>query len=256
MRRARGWWPVGVDAVLDAVYPPRCAGCRAWGKPLFCESCRGKIRPIVAPFCACCGIPFDPLARSADICADCRANRYHKTPPFVLLRSVYLFDGPVRDAMHRFKYQEKTALAAPFAALLGGYLRDPPAPLPAIPVDDLSLIVPVPLHPWRRYRRGYNQSLLLARALSEALSIPVAEALSRTRYTSSQVGLSRGDRADNVRGAFRVEPKALRRSQPNSGPVLLVDDVCTTSATLRECATVLRASGVPAVYAITLARQL
>ena len=251
-----GWWRAGLETALDAIYPPRCAGCRAWGKPLFCDACRGAIQPLVPPFCARCGIPFDPLALAADICADCRSNRYHREPPFGLLRSVYIFDGPMRDAMHRFKYQEKTALDEPFAALLADYLRQPPAAYPAIPLDAIALVCPVPLHPWRRYRRGYNQSLLLSRALGRDLGLPAAEILKRTRYTSTQVGLSRVSRATNVRGAFGVQKDKLERINPQMGAVLLVDDVCTTSATLRECAVVLKAAGVPEVYAVTLARQL
>jgi ComF family protein len=245
---------------LDAVFPPRCAGCGLWSEPVFCPACRASLRPIVAPLCVCCGYPFDPLARSAAVCAECHHNRYHLSPSFEALRSVYTFEGPLRQAVHRFKYQDKRALAAPLGALLRDFLVEQPAPgstrVPRLPHHRLALITSVPLHPWRRYRRGYNQSELLARELGKALRVPVGSVLRRIRHTVPQVELAAQQRAKNVRNAFAADVAALRASNPRNGPVLVLDDVCTTGSTLRECARVLKAAGAAEVYALTLARQL
>jgi len=242
--------------ILDAVFPPRCAGCQTWSKEVFCPACHAALRPIVAPICAVCGVPFDPLAHSASTCADCRANRYHGSPPFVALRSAYVFEGAIRDAAHRLKYRDKVALAAPLAGLLQEFLERQPAAAPPIPLGDLALLTPVPLHSWRRYRRGYNQSALLAAHLGKRIAVLNGEVLRRTRHTSPQVELSARQRAENVKGAFSVDEAALEKWNPHGGPVLLIDDVCTTGSTLRECAAVLKGAGVSEVYALTLARQL
>jgi ComF family protein len=209
------------------------------------------LQPIVAPFCVRCGIPFDPLAHSANECADCRSNRYHGAPPFDALRSAFTFTGAMRPAVHRLKYNGKTALAVPLAVVLNELLQNN-----ALPNNDLKLICPVPLHPWRRWRRGYNQSALLAANLSRFCGVPYGEVLYRTRRTPPQVGLNEKQRLANVKDAFAVQQRALQLLNPTQGAVLLIDDVCTTGATIAECARILRKAGITQVYALTLARQL
>jgi ComF family protein len=240
--------------LLDAVFPPRCAGCRTWSEALFCASCRASLCPIAAPFCLRCGIPFDAQLHTSAECAACRANRYHAAPPFETLRSVFAFEGALRHAVHRFKYEDKTALAAPLAVLLHDFLLQSSTQERHIPTEGLRAVVPVPLHTWRRYRRGYNQSELLARELSRLLAVPMIDALTRVRHTTPQVELRKKQRLDNVRGAFALKEAA--RCRERTGAVLLIDDVCTTGATLGECARVLESAGFAPVYALTLARQL
>lgn len=245
------WLEIVERVALDAVFPPRCAGCGDFCAALFCPDCRATLRLIVAPFCGRCGFPFDPLAHAAVECAACRANRYHVAPPFAALRSVFTFEGALRPAVHSLKYKGKIVRAAPLAALLHEFLQSQTA-IPA----DLALVAPVPLHPLRRWRRGYNQSELLARELAKTLGVPDGEVLRRTRRTPPQVGLSAKARRENVRDAFAADERALERLNPSRGPVLLIDDVCTTGATIAECARALRVAGVAEIYALTLARQL
>lgn len=248
------------NAAVDVVFPRRCAGCQIWSQELFCPACYHEAQPIITPFCIVCGKPFDTLAYSAAECAECRPSRTHGAPPFRALRAAYAFEGPMREAIHRFKYHGKTALAAPLAHLLHEYLRPPARQrFPqdcGLPCDEFIALIPVPLHPWRRYRRGFNQSALLAGKLAQLLHIPTVEALRRTRYTTPQVGLSAKDRVDNVKGAFAINKAIVARLKAQGGPVLLVDDVCTTSSTLRECAAVLKQGGIGEVYGLTLARQV
>jgi len=247
--------------ILDAIFPPRCAGCRTWSRDLFCSACQVALKAITEPFCDVCGKPFDPLAHNAPLCAGCRRERRHPAPPFRALRSLYFFDGPIRQAIYRFKYQGKTAQAEPLAALLYAYLSRPDEGAPRIPIERVSLIVPVPLHAWRQYRRGYNQSALLANELAKqitaaGLSRPtVPEVLRRIRNTPPQVGLRAKERAANLHGAIVVDEAMLNRVTPGQDAVLLIDDVCTTQATIYECARVLVRAGWREVYAMTLARQ-
>jgi ComF family protein len=171
------------------------------------------------------------------LCGNCRA----RLPAFDVAWAAYRFEGPLRTAIHRFKYGGERALGEP----LGALLADAAAGLRI----EADLIVPAPLHATRRRERGYNQSELLARVVARRLGLPLGLALARQRPTPPQVGLSAAERRANVAGAFawRGESLADRR-------VLLIDDVCTTGATLDACARALRPHGPASIAAVTLAR--
>lgn len=152
-----------------------------------------------------------------------------------------LLDEAAERAIHRMKYDDARYLAPFFANLIE---------LP--PHWRAEVVVPVPLHKKKLRRRGYNQSALIARALAQRLGLPVAEnLLSRVRDTDSQTRLHAAERAQNVADAFAASKEAVGRR------ILLVDDVCTTGATLCACAAALRRAGAKEVYAATaLARAL
>lgn len=182
-------------------------------------------------------------------------------------RAIFLFDGALREAMHRFKYEGKTVLAASLSQLMLEQLGASPENFDAstralfganASRENAPILVPVPLHSWRKWRRGYNQSELLARELSRLTNAPSLSLLRRTRFTTTQTELSREERLQNVEGAFALNEKAARvlalRKTPFS--FVLIDDVYTTGATLEECARVLRLSFPTAtVRAVTLAYQ-
>jgi ComF family protein len=160
------------------------------------------------------------------------------------VRSVLLFEGPSRTAIHWLKYRHARGLAEPLGRLMADYWKENGRPV--------DTIVPVPLHPFRLWRRGYNQAALLACELGQRLDLPVDEgALRRIRATAPQMQLDAADRHHNVRGAFRCPDGRVRGRH-----VLLVDDVCTTALTLAACADALRAEGPETVWALTLARAL
>ncbi len=157
-----------------------------------------------------------------------------------------LFEDPLRQAVHALKYDDEIQLGPS----LGRYLRavTAEAPWPAI-MEGLNGVVPVPLHRERLLERGYNQASFLADALALESTTPVlARAIERFQATRSQIGLSPSERTENVKGKFKADPGLV------AGKVLLlVDDVFTTGATMRECASVLRDAGAEAVYGIALA---
>ncbi len=158
------------------------------------------------------------------------------------IRSVYFFDGPAREAIHRLKYDGLTALAAPLAEAMADAWRESPWPADAV--------VPVPLHGRRQGERGFNQSALLAREFARQTGLPFDEAVvTRQRPTRPQVELDATARKENVRGAFATTGRTLEGKA-----VLLIDDVCTTGATLEACAAALYEAGARQVYALTLAR--
>jgi ComF family protein len=157
------------------------------------------------------------------------------------LRSWAYFEGPLRAALHRFKYKRDIILADTLGALLAARLG---GSLPA------GLVVPVPLSVERLRQRGYNQAELLARTCAELCGLPWdPRAASRRRDTVSQVGLSARQRRANVDGAFAAD-----RRRVSGQRVILVDDVCTTGATLAACAVSLLEAGAQAVWGLTLAR--
>jgi ComF family protein len=157
---------------------------------------------------------------------------------------VGIYEGALREIVHAFKYDGRRSLASP----LGALMRDAGGEL----VDGASCVVPVPLHPWRRLHRGFNQ----AADLAATLPLPVVHALWRQHATSSQTGLTALARRRNVRGAFRLSPLLTRRviqSMLVDRAIVLVDDVRTTGATLDACAHVLKDAGAAEVRALTVA---
>ena len=234
--------------ILDFILPTSCAYCnspvRDSGIPFFCASCWADFSSIDGPVCPRCGNPFESpetLLHSPDHpCLACR-----KTPPtFDQALSIGYFEGPLREAVHQFKYRPCRALGRPLALWMAGNIR---------PVSEIDCIIPVPLHISRLRQRGFNQALILAHALSRIFFLPLSfDNLMRVRPTRPQVELSGAERIRNVAGAFALRgPDELR-----DGDVLLVDDVFTTGATMNECAMVLKDAGASRVTALTIARAV
>lgn len=215
------------------LFPPRCVSCRELGS-LLCAKCREKFELVEPPLCPHCGRPRS----NGRLCPLCQRD------PLQIdgVRSVAYFDGTLREAIHHFKYYNRQALAIPLGKLMGNYWEK--SPLPA------EIIVPVPLHPHRLRERGYNQAALLARELGQSTGLPVAEnGLVRMRATRPQVELNAQERKENVSDAFHCSSMELKGKR-----VLLIDDVCTTGATLEACSIALRQVGARSVWGFTLAR--
>ena len=223
------------DEFLNLLFPAHCVGCRRLGS-WYCDDCLRGVTFVEPLLCVRCGKP----GISAGVCARCRTS-----PPGIdHIRSVAYFDGVLRRAIHKLKYQGCTVLAEPLGGLLAEYwVRQSEFPTP-------DLVVPVALHASRLRERGYNQAALLARRLADHVGADVDEtSLVRRRATIPQTELGGDQRRENVRDAFRCVGENLVGKR-----VLLVDDVCTTGATLEACAAALYAGGATTVDALTLAR--
>ena len=235
---------MALDGVLSVALAPACAACdRVLDEPTagpVCQACWAGVRPVVHPLCAACG---DPLASWRVLsAAEGRCPRCRRRPPaFDAARAAGEYDGDLRAILHAFKYDGRRSLARPLAALM----RDRAGDL----LRDVDLVIPVPLHRWRRLRRGFNQ----ADELAHRLGLPVRRVLRRSRATRPQAGLQPAGRRRNVRGAFELAWFA-RPSDVCDRCVVLVDDVRTTGATLDACALVLKAAGAREVRALTAAR--
>jgi ComF family protein len=230
-----------VDGVLSILLAPCCAACEV---PLdeptqgpICERCWASIVPFTPPLCTRCGDPLPSwrtISLAAGACPRCR----RRSSSISVSRAIGSYEGTLRSIVHAFKYDGRRTLARRLATQMRGRNHDMLA--------GVDVAVPVPLHRSRRRFRGFNQAEELARNLQ----VPLMRALKRVRATPSQTDLPAGRRHANVRGAF-----SLARGRSVRGlRVVLVDDVCTTGATLESCARVLMDAGAREVRAITAAR--
>ncbi len=217
-------------------YCPLCEALLRSGEWL-CSACREQLSTAAPSACPRCAEPYH--SPDADhLCQRCRAAE----PPFIWLRAAGLYNDSAATAVAAFKYRGKISLDRALAQLI--ITRHAPRIREFAP----QLIIPVPLHPRRLRRRGYNQALLLARQLGRQLDIPVDHtSLIRTSDTTTQLHLSAQQRLNNLRHAFALSrPLAADR-------VLLVDDVATTTATLRACCQPLHSNGTTCA-AVVIAR--
>ena len=200
---------------------------------LYCSACRHAVPLVLPPVCPRCGRPQPRV----EPCARCAAHPLQ----IAGIRSVALFEGTLRKAIHEFKYRYVRELAVPLGDLLVAAW-----PGLLLPVD---VILPVPLHARRSRARGYNQAALLAERFGRELGIPVVDdALIRHRNTPSQTRLDAAGRRRNVSGAFSCKSSSVAGRR-----VLLIDDVCTTGSTVEACGVALQAGGAQSVWALTLA---
>ena len=204
----------------------------------FCDTCRGGLLGDAATVCPCCAATVGPYTTDDGRCRLCRTEEY----AFERVVRLGPYAGLLRDAVLRMKHHSGEAMAE----LLGEFLGERVAA-----AEDVQLVMPVPLHFWRRLRRGYNQSASIARGVADGLGLPLLpRGLRRIRHTPSQTAQSPSARRQNVRGAFRVRGAAGIKGRR----VLLVDDVMTTGATAHEAARALRAAGAECVVVAVLAR--
>jgi len=232
----------GTNAVLDALFPPLCVACREPVRDTasLCAKCWATISFLEGAMCECCGLPFEIDPALGTLCGACHARH----PAFDRARSAMRYGDASKASILALKHADRLDLAP----ALSRWLARTGRPL----LDAADLIVPVPLHPLRLWRRRYNQSAELARALGRLAGKPVAPlALTRLRPTPSQGAMpSAKARRRNMQGAFAVEPgSALKGSK-----VLLIDDVMTTGATVEACARALKRAGASQVAVLTLAR--
>ena len=204
------------------------------------------MEPLAGATCEICGERVVPgLASQNQICPACQESR----PLFVKAAAYGAYDGGIRELIHLLKYEQ----VAPAAGVLGRMLAEAIQKLK--PIADSILVVPVPLHSSKRRERGFNQAELIARAALKSHDFGSelgADVLERTRPTVSQIGLTRPQRIENIRGAFRV----THLTKVAGRAILLVDDVLTTGTTASECARVLRKASAEKVWVATVARTL
>ena len=235
------------EQILNSFLPPRCLHC---GKVLkentgLCKHCIEEIHFITEPYCYKCGHPFEFLEAKKGklLCGHCLKGR---RGPFRLSRSAFAYDDVSKDLILSFKFHDKTENAKLLAQMMYVAGED-------IFKEGVDVIMPVPLHYTRLLRRRYNQSALLGRELSELSGIECDNlTLVRHKKTRPQVELSGLERQRNVRDVFSIK----REDKVKGKRVLLIDDVLTTGATLRECGKCLKKAGAKSVDTLTVGRVI
>ncbi len=242
LRRAAGTARAMLRLALDLALPRLCAACRepVEGQGL-CPTCWSKLSFITRPYCERLGIPFvyDPGPGILSMEAIAEPPAYRRA------RAAVRFDEISRALVHALKYGDRLDLAPMMGRWLGQAGREL--------LVEADALVPVPLHWRRRWARRFNQSAMLAAAVSAESGVPIAAgALKRMKATAQQVGLSRSERAANVQGAFRVPPDG--KAAVVGRRLILVDDVLTSGATVEGCAKALLRAGAANVDVLVFAR--
>jgi len=225
-----------IELAVDSFFPRRCVGCGKVGSFL-CPECLGKLPRLLPPLCPNCG----RSQASGIVCPDCRQRQTEIDG----IRALFRFDEVIRKAIHQLKYRNLKAISPCLAELLADYLRANSLPGEAL--------VCVPLHPRRLRERGYNQSSLLAKELGRRIDLPVIEdCLIRVKQAQPQVrAVDVEERRRNVADAFVCRDEKVGGKQ-----IILIDDVCTSGATLESCAAALKNKHATSVWGLTLAREI
>ncbi|MBV7334943.1 ComF family protein [Chloroflexi bacterium TSY] len=227
-----------IAQAVDLAFPTQCIACNAIGY-LFCPTCAQLVKPTNFSVCSQCKRFISKDQKSCLFCQN------EASTALIFVHAAALYLNPLPVAIHALKYQNQQELGPILARYLISVFQRPPWTLFTNPPE---FVIPVPLHPQRLEERGYNQSELLASEFCSAVGLQLEPGLLfRVRNTVSQVGLNAEDRRLNMTDAFRAESRVVGRN------ILLIDDVFTTGATLRACATTLHKAGAKYIYAITLA---
>lgn len=233
-----------IKCIANIFLPPRCLRCGKiiQGENGLCDECFSKIKFISVPYCQTCGHPL-PTAQTVTQCPSCIQGNKNL---FRMQRSRVHYDENSRALILNFKFYDRTENAEFLARWLYTAGHD-------IWQQGADVLIPVPIHQTRLRSRKFNQSALLCKELSKITGIPVDyTSLQKYRKTKPQVECSGQMRIRNIKNAFIVRfPQRLKDKR-----VVVIDDVMTTGSTLKECAKVLRASGVKSVDALTVARVL
>ncbi len=224
----------GVWKVVDWVFPPYCTGCGKPGERL-CTSCMQQIEPLAGPLCIKCGQPV----KNNPICPACRNN----PPEFTTVKAYAPYTGVLREAIHALKYKGDLGLAEVMAVYLVKVFHATHWPI--------DIVIPIPLSHQRKRERGYNQAQLLAQPFTWLTGLHMEpKGLVKVKETQTQVHLTAKERIKNVTGAFHSRIDVRGKS------VLLIDDVITTTATMRAGSQALLEAGANKVYGIALARAV
>lgn len=236
MRFSIGNKPVLISRFINLLYPSECPICSNSTDNLafapICTLCWSGIKKYSGPSCRICSSPF--ASEEAEICSACMK----KPPLFSLAMSFGIYDGALAEAINIYKFHGIKRLYRPLGKLLLEF-----------DLTGFDTVVPVPLSHRGLRDRGFNQSLLLAKAISSKAKVPlISDRLRKIRETPPQIGLNSKERTANLKGAFRVNGKFAGMR------ILLIDDVMTTGATANECSKQLLKAGASDVTVLTLAR--
>ncbi len=233
-----------LGALINLLYPALCKACLKKINEFdrnICECCAKKIKERALPFCVKCGRQLKGSPELITMCPDCKEN----APYFDRAWSACYYDGLLKDLIHEFKYNKIISLSTDFSILMINFMKKYDVG------RDCQIILSIPMHPNRLFRREINHADILAMALGKRLGIPYSgDTLKKIKDTSFQSKLKRWDRIKNLHLSFSLKNNSIIRNKN----ILLVDDLFTTGSTVNECSRLLKNSGAGYVEVITLAR--
>ena len=239
-----------IEPLITFIYPAACRECENLigisRIPYICDECWARIEYLEPPWCRHCGIPVHSqdirVTDSPPICSECLAN----PPLYGKLRATAFYEPTLRQAIHLLKYERKRVLAKQLTQLMLHHLPD------EFSGDDYDFLIPIPLHRVRYRKRGFNQSELLATAVSSVWHVPVQkDVLLRVRNTVALSMLtSQAERIETITGAFDVRsPESVHGKR-----ILLIDDIFTTGTTIDEAIRVLQPAEPSTIDVLVLCR--
>lgn len=238
-----------INGLLNLIFPPVCTACdqmveNSQLETSVCSRCWLSLSEVGPNTCSKCGKPLaSPEPGKAWHDFKCSTCRERSRIPYDLLRSLYRYQEPLPQIVQKMKFENQPAIARGLGKRLAEYASQWSF------FRDCDLIVPVPISRLRYIKRGYNQSLLLAKEVGFRLNLPVSEnILRKVRHNKPQWQVEFEQRKQNVRGAFSTTSALIDKK------ILLVDDIYTSGATMEECAKILKRAGAARVMALTLAR--
>ncbi len=228
----------------NLLYPLHCAACKnaldALNSSGLCSYCENRIKRNPKPYCSLCGRSIQSCGR---LCAECERYGF----AFDRAWSACLYEGALKELIHLFKYKGRLNLSGILCGKVIAFIKDNREI-----IDGIDTITFVPLYNAWLNQREYNQSGILAAAISREFGVNISKALEKKHKTRRQNELSKEERSTNLLGLFRVKDA----SAFPGARVLLIDDVMTTGATLNECAKCLKSAGAAEVRCLTLARGI
>ncbi|WP_372519126.1 ComF family protein [Candidatus Ruminimicrobiellum ovillum] len=232
-----------LNFIISIIFPRTCSLC---GKKIsfnfeknICNECIEKLPKVEGLICHKCSLP---LPDGGATCSDCKSN---KDIYFENLKSPYIYSLQMKKLIKKLKYSRKTFLAKDLSAKLADFIITEN-------IDkNIDVVVPVPMHWLKKWKRGYNQAELLADDVARIINKPMYNALARTKYTKPQFNLKKGQRKENLEDMFAVNKKYADIIQGKR--ILLIDDIATTCSTANQCAKVLKNLRCKTVV-VTLAR--
>jgi ComF family protein len=233
-----------LNNLLNIFYPARCTVCKkdilTYKKDKYiCDLCLNSIKKNIPPFCIKCGRHIEGVDKM--VCDSCKDKTYYFDRAF----SAFVYEGPIKELLHQFKYNGKDFLGKFLAEMLIEFINTY-----QLEIKKFDFVVPVPLHSAKLRQREYNQAEVLATYIAKNFHLTLLkDALYKIKNTPSQTELDAQRRMENIVGSFKINPKINLKEKD----ILLIDDILTTGATTSEIAKIIKLSGAKKVIVLTLA---
>lgn len=256
MSKYKKWFLNSRDFICSLLFPPRCLVCDELLEPEEKQSgihasCANRLYPILGAMCMHCGRPFgndhshiiiSEYNENREFCYDCRKKGFDKVSNITQGKSLFLYKGKIKKSMYRFKYSNKREYANHFANVAfkmhGEWIKK----------MGIEVIIPVPMYPAKKRKRGYNQAESFGKKLSEKTGIPLdAKSVCRVIDTKPQKGLTEKERKNNLERAFQKGKSVVKYNR-----ILVVDDIYTTGNTAEAVAREMIKQGAHRVYLMTI----